>query len=132
MIEEEKAMFFDVIVQNLEKQISTANKNPATPLTMYEGQPFAQIVEGIRQERQKSSQVAKASSNISNLFIFGTENSIADIAMFNEIQNVLGMLRIWDLANSLSGAQISQNIDPDSTQDVNVLDYKQGVQLKYP
>lgn len=125
-------MFFDVIVQNLEKQISTANKNPATPLTMYEGQPFAQIVEGIRQERQKSSQVAKASSNISNLFIFGTENSIADIAMFNEIQNVLGMLRIWDLANSLSGTEISQNIDPDSTQDVNVLDYKQALQLKYP
>lgn len=42
------------------------------------------------------------------------------------------MLRIWDLANSLSGAEISQNIDPNSTQDVNILDYKQALQLKYP
>ena len=132
MIEEEKAMFFDVIVQNLEKQISTANKNPATPLTMYEGLPFAQIVDGINMESKQSSQVAQSSGNMSNLFIFGSENSIADIAMFNEIQNVLGMLRIWDLANSLSGKEISLKIDPNSTQDENSLDYKQALQLKYP
>ena len=130
MIEEEKAMFFDVIIQNLEKQISTANKNPATPLAMYEGQPFSQIIESIKKDRQKNQQAAQAPSNVSNLYIFGTENSIADIAMFNEIQNVLGMLRIWDVANSLSSAEISQNIDPDST--LHILDYKHALQLKYP
>ena len=37
-----------------------------------------------------------------NIFITGSEYSIADIAMFNEIQNVLGIVRMDDLATQLS------------------------------
>ena len=43
--------------------------------------------------------LSMAQQNVpTNVFISGAEYSIADIAMFNEIQNVLGIVRMDDLA----------------------------------
>jgi glutathione S-transferase len=58
-----------------------------------------------------------------NVFITGAEYSIADIAMFNEVQNVLGMVRMDDLTNQMASG-VSKN--PDG------VDYKDVITLKYP
>ena len=59
-----------------------------------------------------------------NIFITGAEYSIADIAMFNEIQNVLGIVRMDDLA-----VQLSNN---STKKDMDLIDYKDAIKLKYP
>jgi glutathione S-transferase len=60
----------------------------------------------------------------SNIFITGSEYSIADIAMFNEIQNVLGIVRMNDLATNLSTNVSKKDQDP--------IEYKDAIKLKYP
>ena len=70
----------------------------------------------------------RGSSIPTNIFITGAEYSIADIAMFNEIQNVIGIVRMDDLATDMA-----TNLTQQPGQKLEELvDYKEAIKIKYP
>lgn len=94
---------------------------------MYDDLPFAKLMLEMNKDKQNGSGGTNALTRQgvpTNIFITGSEYSIADIAMFNEIQNVLGIVRMDDLASQLVGGM--------STKDQDLIDYKDAIKLKYP
>ena len=73
---------------------------------MYDDRPFAKLMLEMNKDKQMGTGGTNSLTRQSiptNIFITGAEYSIADIAMFNEIQNVLGIVRMDDLATQLTG-----------------------------
>ena len=94
---------------------------------MYDDLPFAKLMLQMNKDKQMGTGGTNALTRQSiptNIFITGAEYSIADIAMYNEIQNVLGIVRMDDLSASLAGSI--------GTKDHELIDYKDAIKLKYP
>ena len=94
---------------------------------MYNDLPFEKLMSEMNKDKQMGvggTNSLTRQSIPTNIFITGAEYSIADIAMFNEIQNVLGIVRMDDLA-----VQLSSN---SPKKDMDLIDYKDAIKLKYP
>ena len=90
--------------------------------------PFANLMQQMNQDKYNGSgptlTLGKNASTFGyNIYITGQELSIVDIAMQNEIYNVLGMLRLDDQATRLGSGGKGE---PD------IIDYKEVIQVKYP
>jgi hypothetical protein len=62
---------------------------------MYGNQSFSQLMASI----MKGEQVRAGKSNTPKVYITGPDFTVADIAMFNELQNVMEILKL-NAANS--------------------------------
>lgn len=89
-IQDEQEVFFDIILHNLEKQIASFNNVQIELNASYEKRTFSQLLEAF----QTGEPISQQNINVPKVYITGQEYSIADIAMFNEIQNVIGILKL--------------------------------------
>lgn len=89
-IQDEIETFFDIILGNLEVQIHSYNNVQIQ--AMYANQPFAQLMASI--ERGEPVRAGNNHFKAPKVYIAGPDMTVADIAMFNEVQNVKEILQL--------------------------------------
>jgi len=98
LIDEEKRTFFEIILPNLEKQIQGTNAQTAVS-DLAAQLTFSEILQRLDQatEAERTSLIEnnKPRGQLPKSFIGGpAECTVADLAMFHEIQNHFGILKL--------------------------------------